>query len=177
LSLDSNEGSNYQARELKTIHINRMGSFARLLIHKCHSNKLNLFNQVGLIAINLIGQDDNVQEDEGSSKAADENRLSDAKEVPNSLSDMSIDLNLDTQTASKLRSLAEAKARAITNEDYMTAKQIKLVEADLKEMGARLAQLDIAKRQAVKQEDYDRAANLKEQANELRDQIEEKVLL
>lgn len=178
LSLDNNEQSNYQARELKTIHINRSASFLRLLIHKCHINKLNLFNQVGLIAINLVGQDDELADDSKSRAGTNAKDTHDAKStgsVSSAITDLSLDLNLDEHTASKLRSLAEAKSRAVASEDYMTAKQIKSVEADLKELGSRLAQLDIAKKQAVKHEDYDRAAALKQQSDELREQIEEKV--
>jgi centrosomal protein CEP104 len=46
LSLDSNERSNYQARELKSVYIDKMGSYLKLVIHKCYVNKHNLFNQV-----------------------------------------------------------------------------------------------------------------------------------
>jgi centrosomal protein CEP104 len=55
LSLDSNERSQYKARELKSVYIKAKGSFMKLIIHKCYINPLNLFNQVGLIAINVLG--------------------------------------------------------------------------------------------------------------------------
>ena len=48
LSLDSNERSNYQARELKSVYIDKLGGYLKLVIHKCYVNKHNLFNQVGL---------------------------------------------------------------------------------------------------------------------------------
>ena len=80
-----------------------------------------------------------------------------------SLQDLSLDLNLDKNTASKLRILSEAKSRAVATEDYLTAKQIKSVEEELKTLGAQLAQLDVAKRQAVNSEDYDRAKMLKDE--------------
>jgi centrosomal protein CEP104 len=84
-------------------------------------------------------------------------------------------MNLDPQTAAKLRLLSDAKSRAINTEDYATAKQIKAIEGELKTLGSRLAQLDIAKRQAVDMEDYDRARDIKEEADELRGVIEQKV--
>jgi len=56
------------------------------------------------------------------------------------------------------------------------AKQIKAVEGDLKALGSRLAQLDLAKRQAVGAEDYDRAKEIKDETDELRGEIERRIL-
>ena len=55
LSLDSNERSAYKARELKSVYLKAKGVFMKLLLHKCHVNTLNLHNQVGLVAINMLG--------------------------------------------------------------------------------------------------------------------------
>jgi hypothetical protein len=60
--------------------------------------------------------------------------------VVNAYNDLSIDMNLDPQTAAKLQQLANTKARAISREDYLTAKQIKSVEQELKTLGSKLAQ-------------------------------------
>ena len=68
LTLDNNERSSYQARELKTVYIDHSGCFVKLMIHRCFSNKYNLFNQVGLVAVNLLGteEDEEVEVLEGS---------------------------------------------------------------------------------------------------------------
>ena len=95
----------------------------------------------------------------------------------NPYNDLTVDINLDPQTANKLRQLAEAKSRAIQSEDYLTAKQIKNVEQELKSMGSRLAQLDMAKSEAVASEDYDLAKDIKDQCDSLRVEIERKVRL
>ena len=55
LGLDANERSSFQARELKTVYIDRPCKYIRLIIHHCHVNKFNLFNQVSFIAINVLG--------------------------------------------------------------------------------------------------------------------------
>jgi centrosomal protein CEP104 len=56
-SLDSNERSGFQARELKTVYVPRAseGRFLKLLLHKCHVNEHNLYNQLGLLAVRAIG--------------------------------------------------------------------------------------------------------------------------
>jgi len=57
LSLDSNERSQFQARELKTVDVDISVQYLRILFHKCHVNKFNSVNQVGLIALYCLGRD------------------------------------------------------------------------------------------------------------------------
>jgi hypothetical protein len=52
----SKDGFVLQARELKSVYLKAKGSFLKMLINKCYINPMNLFNQVGLIAINVLGQ-------------------------------------------------------------------------------------------------------------------------
>lgn len=56
-SLDCNERSKFQARELKTVYVPRRadGLYLRLLLHKCHVNEHNLYSQLGLLAVRVIG--------------------------------------------------------------------------------------------------------------------------
>ncbi|EDO38442.1 predicted protein, partial [Nematostella vectensis] len=42
------------ARELKSIHLDAEGQFIKLLVHKNYVNRYNLYNQVGLVAVNVI---------------------------------------------------------------------------------------------------------------------------
>ncbi len=51
LSFDSNERSSHQARELKSVHVNVHAYVVRLVIHRCHVNKLNIYNQVRCLAV------------------------------------------------------------------------------------------------------------------------------
>ncbi len=55
LSLDSNERSGFQARELKSVYVDSMAILLKLIMHQCHFNNFNVFNQIGLVAINCIG--------------------------------------------------------------------------------------------------------------------------
>lgn len=170
LSLDSNEKSNYQARELKTVYIDNLGKFVKILLHANHVNTYNTYNQISIIAVNLIGTplESTPSLMDGIKRA---NPISN-----NSINDLALDMNLDPQTTAKLRQLYEAKTRAVAAEDYITAKKIKTVENSLKELGARLTQVEISKRKAVENEDYDRAKELKDECDSLREEIEIKVL-
>merc|ERR1712176_949462 len=55
VQLASNEGANFQARELKSVGLNKDGVFVKMLVHKNHCNKLNIYNQVCIVAVNIIG--------------------------------------------------------------------------------------------------------------------------
>lgn len=188
LSLDNNERSSYQARELKTVFIDHSGSYIKLVINENHINKQNIYNQVGIIALSLMGSIDGLSAQPKSSRedgvtghhhkhhhgAGESAKM---MMIPtNPYNDLSTDLNLDPSTASKLRQLADAKARAVEGEDYSTAKQIKTVEQELKALGSKLAQLDMAKADAVMAEDYDLAKDIKDESDQLKMMIETKVI-
>ena len=184
LTLDTNERSNYQARELKSVYINASGRYIQLRLHECYPNKFNLFNQVGLVAINLLGSGSSSSNNnslpssstiQNSSGSHPRNPQPDRSRGPLGSNDLSIDLNFDQDTALKLRQIAEAKQRAVQNEDYSTAKQLKVAENELKALGGKLAQLDVSKHEAVDAEDYDRAADLKGEMDDLRVQIEQHI--
>lgn len=177
LSLDSNERSGYQARELKTVYVESEGKYIRFIVHQCYLNKYNMFQQVGIVACNFLGVE-NPNAGLFRSPARGPAQIDGPRGgggKGDSLQDLSSELNLDPSTANKLRQLSEAKAKAVEIEDYATAKQIKLVEKEIMTLGVELAQLDIAKQQAVKAEDYDRAMLLKNETDELRAEIEDKV--
>jgi centrosomal protein CEP104 len=51
-----NDQSNWQSRELKSVTIDKDGcQFLRLVIHKHHDNRYNLFGQVALVAVRVYG--------------------------------------------------------------------------------------------------------------------------
>lgn len=56
VALDGNERTDYRARELKTVFVDdRLAQYVRLIVHRPHRNPVNLFEQVGLIAVNVRG--------------------------------------------------------------------------------------------------------------------------
>ncbi len=46
VALSNNEKTQYKARELKSVHVDAVGTFVKFVIHKNHVNKHNLYNQV-----------------------------------------------------------------------------------------------------------------------------------
>lgn len=152
LSLDDNSRSDYQARELKSVYIDAAGSFLKLLVHKCYMNKHNIFNQVGVVAINLLGETmtgglqpgallgggvDSYGGQQppygvaGHTPASSNPSPSAAGRYGGAMDDLSFDMNLDPESAQRIRQIVAAKERAVEKEDYDAAKRLKGAEAEL----------------------------------------------
>ena len=48
VALSDNEKTGYKARELKSVHVDAVGTFVKFVIHKNHVNRHNMYNQVDL---------------------------------------------------------------------------------------------------------------------------------
>jgi centrosomal protein CEP104 len=125
-SLDSNERSKYQARELKTVYVPQAteGHYLRLVLHKCHVNEHNLHNQVGLLAIRVIGSGP------GSVGSIDATRAEPLSSLavapPPALGEPERDGLMDGGVVALLQELAVEKQRAVMAEEYDEAKRIKV---------------------------------------------------
>jgi centrosomal protein CEP104 len=54
--MDDNHRSSYQARELKTIQLGHISATSvRFVLDQCHVNEHNIYNQVGIVAVNIVG--------------------------------------------------------------------------------------------------------------------------
>lgn len=152
LTLKPNTESRYMARELKTVHIDQEAALLKLKIHSCHANEHNLYNQVGIMAISLIGEPLGLLPSHSSNETLPKR----AKEQ-----DLSFDLRFDAKTAARIREIQVAKDQAVANEDYDQAKRLKQMEEQLKSVGLQLSRLEAQKREAVANEDYDLAKKIK----------------
>lgn len=125
-SLDSNERSKYQARELKTVYVPQAteGHYLRLVLHKCHVNEHNLHNQVGLLAIRVIGSGP------GSVGSIDATRAEPLSSLavapPPAMGEPERDGLMDGGVVALLQELAVDKQRAVMSEEYDEAKRIKV---------------------------------------------------
>lgn len=186
MTLDVNERSNLTARELKTVYIDdKPAQFLKFIIHRPHHNTQNLFTQIGIIAINILGHDvaPVVAESKDVAPASTSGSNELMKNATNSINtyvsgdtnDLNYTYSMDAQTAKRLKYLADSKEAAISCEDFTRAKNIKVLENELKKFGSRLVQLDVAKADAVKAEDFDLAKEYKDEAEKIRIDMDKKV--
>jgi len=174
LSLDSNDRSGFRARELKSVYIDATGQYLKLCMHKCFINKYNLYNQVGLIAINALGEpgDSSSSNNNNNRNSKGKHSMSAAARPNEKLNDLAFDMAFDAETAEKIRNISAAKNACVANEDYEAAKALKTVEQQMKAIGVQLAKMEVQKSTAVQREDYDAASSLKSEIERLRSGIE-----
>lgn len=160
LSLDANEQSGHQARELKSVQLDAPAGAVRLLLHGPHANRFNTAEQVGIVALNLIGLPlaGPVPAANGVLRGA----------APPALRRSSIPGGLDAETAAQVATLQQLKVAAVEAEDYDEAKRLKSAIDRLTAVGGQLGQLEAAKADAIAREDYDAAKALKADIARLR---------
>ncbi|XP_036203802.1 centrosomal protein of 104 kDa isoform X4 [Myotis myotis] len=186
VSLCDNEKTGCRARELKSVYVDTEGQFLKLVFHQNHANKYNVYNQVALVAMNVIG--DPVGCSDESNMASREklidHYLGQRPEDPalegtcsgksdhiSPLDDLAFDMYQDPEVAQIIRKLDERKREAVQQERYDYAKKLKQAIADLQKVGERLGRYEVEKRCAVEKEDYDLAKHKKRQMDQYRAQV------
>ncbi|OCT72773.1 centrosomal protein of 104 kDa isoform X2 [Xenopus laevis] len=186
VSLSDNDKTGYKARELKSVYVEAVGQYLKLIFHKNYSNRYNLYNQVALIAINIIGDPVDFNEESNSpsreklidqylGNGSDESAL-DASytgklDSISPLDDLAFDMYQDPEVAQIIRKLDEKKQESVRHERYDYAKKLKQAIADLQKVGERLGRYEVEKRCAVEKEDYDLAKQKKQQMEEYRQKV------
>ncbi|NXS58955.1 CE104 protein, partial [Brachypteracias leptosomus] len=177
--LSDNVKTDFKARELKSVYVDAVGQYLKLIFHKNYVNKYNLYGQVALVAINIIG--DPVDHSNDSNNTPSREKLIDYYlgiksddpaldrtylRKPDSISpldDLAFDMYQDPEVAQIIRRLDEQKREAVQQERYDHAKKLKQAIADLQKVGERLGRYEVEKRCAVEKEDYDLAKKKKQQ--------------
>lgn len=152
ISLDSNANTNYQARELKQANINNVEARqVRLLFKGNHVNNQNPFNQIGIISLAFYG-----------SRSEELPPLQERHNAPRTPPEP------DNSTQALIRDLEARKKRAVEQEQYDVAKEIKEEIDRLKNTASEIAYLEECKQNAIKTEDYDGAKEINEKIKRLR---------
>eukprot|EP00658_Telonema_sp_P-2_P006842 TRINITY_DN1257_c0_g1_i6.p1 TRINITY_DN1257_c0_g1~~TRINITY_DN1257_c0_g1_i6.p1 ORF type:complete len:862 (+),score=234.41 TRINITY_DN1257_c0_g1_i6:286-2871(+) len=154
-SLNENEASRQQARELKSVQLTGNCTHMMLRILDCHQNQMNTHSQVGIVALSVFGQPEELPR--APSRAAG-----------GALDMLAQDLNVDRESARKIRDLTARKEAAVAAEDYDLAKQCKLEIQALQKVVSQISQLERRKQAAVDAEDYDTAKQLKQEIDKIR---------
>uniref|UniRef100_A0A4W5PRU2 Centrosomal protein of 104 kDa n=1 Tax=Hucho hucho TaxID=62062 RepID=A0A4W5PRU2_9TELE len=183
VSLSDNEKTGFKARELKSVHVDAIGTYLRITFHRNHVNRYNLYNQVALVAINVLGDSvegtavDTIPSREqliehylNSSQhetALDGTYMGKCESI-SPLDDLAFDMYQDPEVAHIIRLLDDKKQEMVRQERYEFAKTLKQAIADLQKVGERLGRYDVEKCCAIEKEDYDTAKKKKQQMEEYR---------
>ena len=78
----------------------------KLIFHQCHLNNFNVFNQIGLIALNCLGEVVSVQKQAESSLPSRTEQFE------------QVGAGLDPETAIQIKKLTQEKDKAVRDEDF-----------------------------------------------------------
>jgi centrosomal protein CEP104 len=120
-----------------------MAILLKLVIHENYNNKVNIFNQVGLIAINCLGE-----------LYIPYSGLSEPLPIGGRFEE---EMQFDPSTIEKLKELYSAKNEASALGDFERAIKIRDAIDRLKSIGIRLNELVEKKRTALDKQDFDLA--------------------
>ncbi|XP_019205505.1 centrosomal protein of 104 kDa isoform X3 [Oreochromis niloticus] len=186
VSLSDNEKTGFKARELKSVYVDAIGTYLRITFHRNYGNRYNHYNQVGLVAINVLGDalDGNAFNTIPSREQLIEHYLNSTQleaalestfmgkcESISPLDDLAFDMYQDPEVAHIIRLLDQKKQEMVRQEKYEEAKNLKQAIADLQKVGERLARYDVEKQCAIEKEDYDLAKKKKELMEEYRKSV------
>ncbi|XP_078001866.1 centrosomal protein of 104 kDa isoform X2 [Phascolarctos cinereus] len=192
VSLCDNEKTGCKARELKSVYVDAVGQFLKLIFHKNHVNRYNLYSQVALVAVNIIGDPADCSDESNISsreklidhylgQSSDDSGLEGSyvgkPDYISPLDDLAFDMYQDPEVAHIIRRLDEKKREAVQKERYDHAKKLKQAIADLQKVGERLGRYDVEKRCAVEKEDYDLAKEKKQQMEQYRSKVYQQLQL
>ncbi|KAI8331900.1 hypothetical protein BC941DRAFT_382119 [Chlamydoabsidia padenii] len=188
ICFDSNARTQFRARELKSIKINADGEYIRLVVRNNHQNRLNIYNQVGLLALNVLGQplmhtlNSSLPQSHMlphlHSSLDDSSMLSSSTRRTSVSSNHSLAHELSASGVVELElqhwtsSLIHAESLAVRDEAYQTAKTYKCISDRLAQFSKILVEFEQAKRHAVDTKDYDEAEKIKDDINEIKQAAE-----
>ncbi|KAM4570764.1 centrosomal protein of 104 kDa [Fundulus diaphanus] len=186
VSLSDNEKTGFKARELKSVHVDAVGMYLRITLHRNHANRYNRYNQVALVAINVLGdsldggtfhstpsRDQLIEPYLNSTQqeaALDKTFMGKCSSI-SPFDDLAFDVYQDPEVAHIIRLLDQKKQDVVRQENFEEAKTLKQAIADLQKVGERLARYDVEKKYAIEKEDYDLAKRKKEVMDEYRKSV------
>uniref|UniRef100_A0A8D3AAV4 Centrosomal protein of 104 kDa n=1 Tax=Scophthalmus maximus TaxID=52904 RepID=A0A8D3AAV4_SCOMX len=173
VSLSDNEKTGFKARELKSVHVDAVGTYLRITFHTNHVNGYNHHNQVLLICPSVYPQPSREQLIEHylnstQLEAALDTTFMGSCESFSPFDDLAFEMYQDPEVAHIIRLMDQQKQDMVRQEKYEQAKNLKQAIADLQKVGERLARYDVEKRCAIEKEDYDLAKKKKELMEEYR---------
>ncbi|KAI4498659.1 hypothetical protein M0802_006365 [Mischocyttarus mexicanus] len=165
ITLSDNASTFYKSRELKSVALPETEAVSlKLRLYKPHSNAHNIHDQVGLIAINILGEPYD-QELSGQG---------DAPYNPHYTSpydDLAFEMYVDREVAKIIKQMEAQKLQAVEEERFEYASKLKVTMENLRKAGERLGKYELEKKYAIALEDYDKAKAKKSQAQQYRQQV------
>ena len=160
IKADPNEKTNYQLRESRKINVNCKSLFFKIELERNHLNSYNLFNQVGLMKLDFIGEYLSYV----GGKTENNNLILKTALKRNFLNDG----DLENICGRKLTELKKQMIFNIQIEDYRKCKEIKKKIEQIRLYGKKIFDLESEKNIAINNGDLSKAIEMKNLIDKLK---------
>ena len=170
INFSSNAENKYKLRELRKIYINVNSEYLKFRIYQNHNNELNIFCQVGIIALNICGQKLERKQkkrkisplnERNKTNNSDDETLFDICFSGEGLDEKVIEEKLDKKTNEKIEELTKEMDLKKKNEMYDECKFIRDKIDKIKKISLKLYVLEEEKKESANKNDFDRAQEIK----------------
>lgn len=166
-------------RQQCSVDINDEIKYVKIKLFKNHENKLNVFNQIGIISIlcygkqilehgkedvltNLVMQKSSASKEDISQDSSSPNRRHSLAPAKTSTIDIFDD---------KIAALTTSKNKCVDNENYVEADKLKQIIAKIEKLKNYIGKLETQKFEHASNEDYDQAKKLKNEINRIKNVV------
>ena len=144
---NSNEKTNFKAREFQKVIINQNVLFIKFVLHKNYINLHNKYNQVSLIAIEFLGIEfENIYNDYSFNNLNNNNEISNKQKYK--------DEDLDELCLSKLKEIKSTMNLCVQREKYESAKIFRELYQRVRLLGEKMKNLSECKFKCIETNDF-----------------------
>ncbi|XQJ26522.1 hypothetical protein NXY56_002484 [Leishmania guyanensis] len=174
----NNVASDYQARELKTVGLQRRCTYLKLVLRNPHANSYNMFEQIGVVALAVHGELLKKLQDWIATPLAIHIGvhatvpLDEMMPPPPGEGTSSTSARVASNLTTRVSELAAMKQKAVEEEDFDAAEAFKQQITIIEHAQREIARLELEKQRAVTVEDYKLAKKIKLRIAALREESE-----
>ena len=170
INFSSNAENKYKLRELRKIYINVNTEYLKFKIHQNHNNNLNMFCQVGIVALNIYGQKRDKKlkmrkispmREKNVTNISDDESLFEICFNGEGLDEKDIDEKIEKKTIEKIKELEKEMESKKQNELYDECKFIKDQIDKIRKISLKIKILEEEKKESANRNDFDKAQELK----------------
>ncbi|KAJ3070955.1 hypothetical protein HDU98_006027 [Podochytrium sp. JEL0797] len=182
VSLGDNLSSDFKARELKSVPVSEDGEFLKIVFHQNYINGLNLYNQVGLVSLTILGEYDDSQamgiqalSFQSKSLLRLDPLFSEHAPAAAESSDFNASLYQDQTIVKIIQAATQAKKDAVKNENYRLANTMKVLLELCNKAAEEIMRLLLLKAKSIEREDYELAEDAKADIDQIKDALDTKI--
>ncbi|KAI9353673.1 hypothetical protein BDR26DRAFT_10129 [Obelidium mucronatum] len=184
VSLGDNSNSGYKARELKSIPVDEEGEYLKIIFHQNYINSLNLYNQVGLVALTVVGEYDQTQIFSqgvgqqtktiiGLDPLAPDHAPAAAED--STADEFQVSSYQDQYLVKIMKSAIQAKKDAVRDENFKLANALKTLVELTRKASEEVSKLLLLKAKSIELEDYELAEDAKDDIDQIKDALASKI--